>query len=95
MTWLKKYWWIVTIVPAIFVVLFYVFKFILVYIRTDIGNADLSDLEDERKDDINNINKDEKAELDRINKEKEDMHRKIDEGSSTPADVFNKEIEDD
>lgn len=92
LAWIKKYWWLITVVPAIVITIFVIVKFIVVYLTANIGVPDLSDMEREYWSESNRLNESEKEVLAKIAKEREDVWNKIDSGTSSAAAIFNEEL---
>jgi len=91
-SWFAKHWWKVTIIPAIFVFVFFVIKFAIVYITANIGIPDLSDLEKSFYKNQRKLDDSERDVLDMIIKERDELWKKIDEGNPTPGKIFDGEI---
>ena len=93
-SWFAKYWWLVTIVPIVFIAAFFMIKFILIYITANIGIPDLSNLERDFHEDQRRMDIEERDVLDKIIRERDELWRKIDEGTPTPGEIFDGEILD-
>ena len=91
-SWFSKHWWKVTIIPAIFVFAYFIIKYIMIYITSNIGIPDLSDLQKSFYEDQRRMDIEERDVLDKIIKERDALWKKIDEGSPTPGMIFDKEI---
>ena len=92
LTWIKNHWWKLLLIPIVFVFIYFVLKLVIVYISSNIGIPDLSDLDKSFYEDQQKMDKSEQAVLDMIRKERDQLWLSIDQGNPTPAEIFDGEI---
>ncbi|HEW91216.1 MAG TPA: hypothetical protein ENF81_01555 [Thermotogaceae bacterium] len=90
--WIKKYWWLLLIVPALFVAVTYLVRIFIIIFSEKIGIPDLSGLEREFNEQDKKLDELERDTEMKIIKERDELWKRIDSGNPTPADIFNEEI---
>lgn len=91
LVWLKKWWILFLVIPAVLIALDRVGRFIeRLFVKPN--KPDLMGDDKKYSDDMKELTDEEKKKLEAVDDEADKIKDGIDAGSPTPADVFDKEI---
>jgi len=91
LTWLKKWWILILILPAVLIAFDYIERFIKkLFVKPN--KPDLMGDDKKHINDMKELTDEEKKKLEAVDDEAKKIKDGIDAGSPTPADVFDREI---
>jgi hypothetical protein len=89
--WVKKWWWLFLIIPLLLIAI-EKFGGFIERLFTKPNKPDLMGDDKKFSDDMKNLTDEERKKLEAVDEEAEKIKDGIDDGSPTPADIFDREI---